>query len=106
MALPDAVQGATRPQYQLTWVDADGDAVDLTGATVTVRIRDRSTYTTTATGGTVTLTTAASGIFTWTPGAADVATAGVYDVQFSAAYSTPPSPERTVLESWTVHEAI
>lgn len=106
MALADAVQGATRPQQQITWTDADGDAVNLTGATITAIIRDRTTFGTAASTGTLALTTPASGVFTWTYGSADVATAGVYDVQFTASYSGTPTPERTLIEKWVVHHSL
>ena len=35
MALSNAVQGATHTAQQITWADADGDPLNLTGATVT-----------------------------------------------------------------------
>lgn len=106
MALAAAVQGALRPEQQITWTDADGDAVNLTGATITARIRNLSSGVSADSTGNFTLVDAAGGVFVWSYSSADVATAGQFVAQFTAAYSSPPTPERTIAMSWTVHEAI
>jgi len=106
MALAAAVQGALRPEQQITWTDADGDAVDLTGATITARIRNLSSGVSADSTGSFAPIDAANGVFVWSYSSADVATAGQFIVQFTAAYGSAPTPERTVATSWTVHEAI
>lgn len=105
MALANAVQGAKRPSQLITWSDEDGTAVDLTGATITARIEDMS-GTVRASDSTFTLTTPASGVFRWDYSTADVATAGVYVVQFTATYVAPPTPGRTISAIWEVLRAI
>lgn len=106
MALAAAVQGAKRPSQVITWTDADGTPVNLTGATITGVIRNKSTGAARVIDGTLTVTTAASGIFTWAYGTADVATAGQFEVQFNAAFGAAPTPARSITASWMVHEAI
>jgi hypothetical protein len=102
MALADAVQGAIRPAQQITWSREDGTAEDLSGATLTGFIRSQRTGTTRAIAGTLALTTAASGIFTWTYAAADVVDAGNFDVQFVATFGSDPTPAKTFTTKWVV----
>lgn len=106
MALADAIQGAKRPSQLITWTDQDGNAVDLTGATITARIRNTATGLTVAADGTFTLTNASLGVFRWDYGTTDVTTAGFHRVTFTAAYATGTTPARTLSEKWTVHEAV
>lgn len=106
MALAAAVQGARRPSQTITWTDENGTALDLSGATITARIRNTTANTTVASDGTFTVVTAASGIFRWDYSAADVATAGSYEVQFTATYSSAPTPARTILAPWVVLASI
>lgn len=106
MALAAAIVGAKRPSQSITWTDEDGNAFDLTGATITSRIRNRSSYVTTASDGTFTITSAAAGTFRWDYSTADVATAGLYEVQFTATFETTPTPAKTVTELWEVKESI
>ena len=103
MALAPAVKGATHTPQRITWSHDDGTAEDLTGATLTGTITD-SAGTTRAIAGALTLTTAASGIFTWTYSAADVATAGTYMVQFVAAFGDG-TKDKTYKSGWTVNPA-
>lgn len=72
--------------YTVTWQDDSGAAVNLTGATVTLRLQPLppSTLPAFAATGTITLTTPASGIFTYVPSSADVTTAASYNAQFKA----------------------
>lgn len=105
MALANAVQNSRRTPQRITWTDADGDPVDLTGATLTGRLRDLETGTTTDLDGDLDIVTAASGIFDWTYGSDDVGTAGDYVVQFTATYGDATA-DRTLLEGWTVIPAI
>jgi hypothetical protein len=103
MPLADAVQGSLRPAQQITWTRGDDNtAEDLTGATITGWIRNRSTGVVRAIAGTLSVTTAASGVFTWTYASADVADVGTFDVQFNAAFGSSPTPARTLVVPWTV----
>lgn len=106
MALADAVQGAKRPSQLITWTDQDGNAVDLTGATITARIRNTATGVAVVADGTFTLTSASAGIFRWDYGTTDVATAGFFRVTFTAAFASGTTPARTLSEKWVVHEAV
>ena len=106
MGLAAAVQGARRPAQVITWTDADGTAVNLTGATITGIIRNRATGAARAVDGTLTVTTPAAGVFTWAYGTTDVGTAGLFDVQFNAAFGSAPTPARNITASWIVHEAL
>jgi len=98
MALADAIVGAKRPSQLVTWKDNDGNALNLTGATVTAEIDGQQS------SGTFTIVDAEAGQFRWDYSTADVATAGVYSVRFIAAFGSEPSPAKTFIESWEVHE--
>ena len=107
MPLADAVQGSLRPAQQITWTRGeDGTAEDLTGATITGWIRNRSTGTVRSIAGTLTITDAANGVFTWTYAAGDVVDVGTFDVQFNATFGSPPTPARTMVTPWTVMESL
>lgn len=106
MALADAVQGAKRPSQLITWTDEDGDPLDLTNATITARIYSLATQTASASDGTFIVTDATGGVFRWDYGTNDLATAGHYQVQFSAAYGSDPTPAKTFKAPWRVHPAI
>lgn len=105
MALADAVQGAKRPSQEITWTDASGAPVDLTGATITARIDNRR-GTLRSADGSFTVVTPAAGLFRWDYGTADVGTEGKFWVQFSASFASGPTPERNVRAEWRVHPAI
>lgn len=104
--LATAVQGATRPSQVITWTQADGTAMDLTGATITGRILDLATLAARDVAGTLSVTDAAAGEFTWAYHADDVAAAGKFEVQFTAAFLTGASPARTFRQEWIVEESI
>ncbi|MGL4558476.1 MAG: hypothetical protein ACRCV5_13315, partial [Afipia sp.] len=87
--LAAAIQGALRPVQQVTWLDGEGVALDLTDATITGIIRNRTNGVTRAIAGDLDITQATDGIFTWTYDAADVADAGQFDVQFTATWDAP-----------------
>lgn len=106
MTLVDAVQGGLRPGQQLTWVDASGVAVDLTGAILHGVIRSRATGSARVIAGTLSVTDAMGGVFTWEYAAADVADAGLFDVQFVASYSSGLTPAKTFVSVWTVRESL
>lgn len=104
--LASAIAGAKRPSQIITWTDEDAVAVDLTGATITARIRNRTTGVVAASDGAFTVTDGAAGQFRWDYSTTDVATAGIYDVQFNAAFGTAPTPARNFTTHWSIHEAI
>jgi hypothetical protein len=107
MALASAVKGGLRPSQIVTWErDGTGTAEPLTGATLTGWIRDRSTGTTRAIAGTLTVTDAVAGEFRWDYAAGDVNAAGQFDVQFNAAFPSGQTPARTFTERWEVKEAL
>lgn len=85
MGLAPALQYARKRSQTITWRDDDNAAIDLTGATLTGIIERGGTQT--AITGTLTVTGASSGVFTWAYSAADVAEAGTFFVQFRAKYS-------------------
>lgn len=105
MALANAVQGALRPSPLITWLDDTGAPVNLTGATITARIRNGRGESRAATG-LFTVTDAAAGVFRWDLSAEDVEEAGVFHVQFTASYGSAPTPARTVVERWKVYDSI
>jgi len=105
MALAHGVVGARHSAQQITWLKNDGSVYDLTGATITARIRDMRTGISRAADGAFALVTAASGIFSWTYGANDVASAGTFKVQFIATYSGSQN-DKTYTANWSVEEAL
>lgn len=105
MALASAIQNAKRPSQVITWTRADGTAEDLSGATITGFIKN-SAGTVRAIDGTLTLTTPASGIFTWAYGDNDVATSGSFTVQFNASFGSAPTPAKSTESSWYVYPAL
>lgn len=106
MALASAVKGGLRPSQVVTWTRDDGNAETLTGATLTGFIRSRTTGTTRALAGTLTVTNGAGGEFRWDYAAADVADTGFFDVQFNAAFLASPTPAKTFVTRWDVREAL
>lgn len=105
--LAAAVQDALRPVQQITWLDGEGVALDLTDATITGAMRNRAGGVVRAIAGDLDITQATDGIFTWTYDAADVADAGEFDVQFTATWDAPAlSPARTFVAVWAVREAL
>lgn len=106
MALAHAIAGATRPSQVITWTRDDGTPEDLTGATITGKLRRASTGDITNIAGTLSVTDATAGKFTWAYAAADVATPGHYRVQFTAAFGSEPTPARTIVADWEVKEAL
>lgn len=97
-----AIKGAQRPSQIITWLDADGDAVNLSGATITGKMRNVDTGATAVIAGDLTVTNGSAGEFMWDYDAADVATAGLFVVQFTAAYLSGATPGRTIISDWEV----
>ena len=85
MGITPWVVGQTRPSWAFTWLDDSKTAINLSGATVTLRfsLYGGSGY---AMQGTVTVTGAAAGQFTYVPNANDFAAPGNYVVQARAVY--------------------
>ena len=104
MALVAAVAGGKRPSQTITWSDADGNALDLTGATITARIERSGTAT--ASDGTFTITNATGGVFRWDYSSTDIGTQGRHRVQFTATFGSEPSPAISQYADWEVLEAI
>lgn len=104
--LAAAIQGALRPVQQIVWLDGEGVALNLTGATITGVIRNRTNNSARAIAGTLAVVDATAGTFSWTYGAGDVVSAGAFDVQFTAAFESAPTPARTFVATWVVEEAL
>ena len=88
MSLAPAIQYARKRTQTITWKDDDGAAIDLTGATITGIIERAGVQT--AITGTLSLVTAASGIFSWAFSAADVAQAGTSSPLSSTKHNPQP----------------
>ena len=100
-ALANAVQYARKRTQTITWTDEDGVPVNLTSAAL-LGIIDRGGVESLITG-TLTVTGAATGVFTWAYSAADVAEAGTFFVQFYARYSGGSElPEISYRHRWHV----
>lgn len=107
MGLANAVKGATRPSQQITWSREGLNTPEpLTGATLTGKMRNCGTQVIRSITGTLTVTDGANGVFTWEYAAADVAEAGLFDVQFTAAFGSSPTPAKTISELWVVNDDI
>ena len=104
MSLANAVEGARHTVQRITWQDADGDPLNLTGATLTGRRLDLATGTAAAVDGALAVVDGPAGLFAWGYGANDVAAPGVYHVQFTAAFGT--ESDKTLAELWEVHPAL
>lgn len=105
MALPSRPAGARRPSLSITWYrDGTTTPEDLTGATITA-VRRRAGINTTVTG-TLTVTDGTNGVFRWDFSVADVATAGTYEVEFSAAFGSGQTPAKTFVTEWTVTRSL
>lgn len=104
--LAAAIQGALRPVQQIVWLDGEGVALNLTGATITGVIRNRTNNSARVIAGMLTVVDATAGTFSWTYGAGDVVSAGAFDVQFTATFESAPTPARTFVATWVVEEAL
>lgn len=97
------VQGALRPSPLITWADGR-HFFDLTGATITARIRNKINGTVRDSLGTFTVTNGAQGQFRWDLHADDVAEAGEFEVRFTASFGTAPSPGKSYRTDWIIEE--
>ena len=81
--------GDRQPAFVQTWVDADGNEVDLTGFTVTFSMQDQGRANPPI-AGSVVVTATPSGVnakMTYSWGASDTAVAALYDAEFVATKS-------------------
>ena len=111
MGLSIAVEGSNHTVQQITWKDESGNAVDLTGATITGKMHphdDSSDVSDIGGGGadgTLALYDADAGIFTWTYGANNIGTVGTFTVQFIATFGDG-SKEKSFKEQFIVKDAL
>lgn len=105
MALAYAVQGALRPSQIITWTRSDDSPENLTGATLSGKIRNEAGVTRVIVGA-LTVTDAAAGKFTWDYAAGDVATAGTFSVQFTATFAETPTIAKTMIGQWVVEASL
>ena len=102
--LPTWTEGSTYKGLLLTWTDEDGNPEDLTGATITGRIKDMQTKVARDVAGSIVPTAnAAEGEAQWTFHVDDVV-AGKYEVQLKAVRSG--KPWLSFVADWVVEAAI
>lgn len=101
------VYGANHPTYTITWTDEAGTAVNLTGATITGRIKNTLTGSAAALTGTLALVTAASGIFSYIPSSTDTSrdASKHYVLQFIATFGDATIEKTFKVPCW-IEEAI
>lgn len=105
MSLPNAIQGALRPTLEITWYETGTTTpVDLTGATLSGFIDAGAMVA--AIAGVLSVVDGPNGIFRWALAAADVASAGMLQVQFVASYGSAPTPAKTFVASWLVERSL
>jgi len=107
MTLSNGIVGARHTAQRITWLQEDGTAYVLTGATITGRLQDRNGIGR-AVDGVFTVDpdqVTNPGVFTWAYGAIDVGTAGTFQVQFIATYVDAKN-DKTYHTIWQVDEAI
>jgi hypothetical protein len=107
MALENANQGARHTVQRVTWTRTDGTAQNLTGATLSGRITPVQSPATAswAIDGTLSVVTAASGVFDWTYGVNDLTNWGIFLVQFKADYGASGYDLSDPAE-WSVEKAV
>lgn len=104
MAIANAIQNATKVGQVITWQDADGDPLPLTGSTLSGFITDPLTGVTKAIAGSLGFVTDGSdGVFTWAYGNTDVDTPGRFIVQFVATYGDTREAKSRPIE-WYVYK--
>ena len=106
-AISDALVGARHTAQTITWLDDQGTAKNLTGATITARIEPQAGGAARDSDGAFSLVGGGTtGQFTWTYGATtDLATAGKFNVQFKAAFAGG-TYDLTRKAEWRVLEVI
>lgn len=94
--LPDRVVGALRPAYLITWYQEDETIQNLAGATLTGTMKNEADSSDSKTiTGTLAVEDGEAGQFSWTPAAADMSAAGVWRVEFAAAFGSDPTPAKS-----------
>jgi hypothetical protein len=106
MALAAAVAGALRPSQLIVWERTDGALENLTGATITGKIRNQRDGVTRDIAGVLTVVDGAAAQFRWDYAVADVAEADTFWVQFTATFADSPTPARTFAAEWSVEPAL
>lgn len=81
MAISPWAVGQLLPVWTVTFTDDSGATLNLTGATLTLQIRNKSSGAVTSGAGSFVVTSASTGLATYSPDAADVAAAGEYEVR-------------------------
>jgi hypothetical protein len=85
------VAGNTAPDWAITCertqTDGSVSAIDLTGCTVELIVKELSSGTITQAAGAATITTAASGIISYTPESTDIPNAGDYVADIKITYA-------------------
>lgn len=80
-------QNDTRPTMSATLIDANGSSVDLTGATVSLKMRKSGETSAVSLAGTASVVTADKGKVQYVWAAADTATVGSYEGEFEVTFS-------------------
>lgn len=104
MALPETASGSTHSSLLLTAKRKDGSLLDLTGGTITGKLKNKVSAAVESITGALSLVDPTGGTFRWTFAAADVDTVGVFKVQFTVTYADT-TVERSIAEDWEVTEA-
>lgn len=100
-----AVQGATYRPRRITWTDDAGAPVDLTNKTISAKMSVDGATWRTVTGSLLPVSPFTTGLFDWDFSTADLSTAGVWAVQFSAIDNATSEVERTYLAMLTIEKA-
>jgi hypothetical protein len=104
MSLARAIQGARRTGQTITWQTRLGTAKNLTGLTLTGRIRSKQTSEERAIDGILTIVSATDGTFTWAYGENDVGESGSFEVQFIG--TANGQNDKSIPQEWKVYEAL
>ena len=78
--------GETHKPLSVTWLDDSNNALNLTGATLTVRFGGVGSSTSFVGAGSFSITSPSAGQFTYTFAGTDVAAPGSWQLQFKATY--------------------
>jgi hypothetical protein len=105
MGLPRAIQSARRTGVRITWSLKDGSAYDLTGVVALTGVIKPNGGTERAITGSLTITNAALGKFTWAYSENDLSITGTFQVQFKADYGSGMY-DLTFPETWVVESAL
>jgi hypothetical protein len=104
MAYTPIPLGQTHVKLDLTWKDDKQVVIDLTGATITARIRPKHGAGAAATG-TIAHVSDPAGHITYQFATTEVATAGIYEIQFKAVYADATILLHNILE-YTVEAVV